>query len=81
MAEQLVPKAKSLCVADTDGRGQPQLRLGVKGQLMGFGTFVPEIVVEHTHIGTGAGAGDLAFIDPALIADKSDLVTVPILQQ
>ena len=81
MAEQLVPKAESLCVADADGSGQPQLRFGVKGLLMGFWAFVPEIVVEHTHISTGAGAGDLTFIDPVLIAGKSVLVTVPILQQ
>ena len=81
MAEQLVPKAERLCVADADGRGQPQLRFRVEGLLMGFGAFVPEIVVEHTHISTGAGAGNLTFIDPALIAGESDLVTVPILQQ
>ena len=81
MAEQLVPKAESLCVADADGSGQPQLRLGIKGLLMGFGAFVAEIVVEHTYIISGAGAGDLTFIDPVLIAGESDLVTVPILQQ
>ena len=81
MAEQLVPKAERLCVADADGSGQPQLRLSIKGLLMGFGAFVPEIVVEHTHISTGAGFGDLTFIDPALIAGKSNLVMVPILQQ
>lgn len=81
MAEQLVPKAERLCVADADGSGQPQLRSGVKGLLMGFGTFVAEIVVEHTHIIAGAGAGDLTLIDPILIAGESDLVTVSILQQ
>ena len=81
MAEQLVPKAESLCVADADGCGQPQLRFGVKGLLMGFGAFVAEIVVEHTYIISGTGAGDLTFIDPVLIAGESDLVTVPILQQ
>ena len=81
MAEQLVPKAESLCVADADGSGQPHLRLGIKGLLMGFGAFVAEIVVEHTYIISGTGAGDLTFIDPVLIAGESDLVTVPILQQ
>ena len=81
MTKQLVPKAERLCVADADGSGQPQLCFSIKGLLMGFGVFVPEIVVEHTHISTGAGAGDLAFIDPVLTAGESDLVTVPILQQ
>lgn len=81
MAEQLVPKTQRLCIADGDGSGQPQLRFGVKGLLMGLRAFVPEIVVEHTHISTGAGAGDLAFIDPFVTADESDLVTVLVLQQ
>ena len=81
MTKQLVPKAERLCVADADGSGQPQLCFSIKGLLMGFGVFVPEIVVEDTHISTGAGAGDLAFIDPVLTAGESDLVMVPILQQ
>ena len=79
MAEQLIPETESLSVADADGSGQPQLRFGVKGLLMRFRAFVPEIVVEHTHISTGAGARDLTFIDPALVAGKGDLVTVPVL--
>ena len=58
-----------------------QLCFSIKGLLMGFGVFVPEIVVEHTHISTGAGAGNLTFIDPVLIAGESDLVTVLVLQQ
>lgn len=81
MAEQLVPKAESLCVADTNGCSQPQLRLGVKSLLMGFGTFVPEIFVEHTHIGTGSRFRDLTFVDSVLITGKSDLVMVLVLQQ
>ena len=48
---------------------------------MGFGAFMAETVIEHTHIITGAGAGDITFIDPVLIAGESDLVMVPILQQ
>ena len=81
MTKQLVPKAERLCVADADGSSQPQLRFGVKGLLMGLRAFVPEIVVEHTYISTGAGAGDLAFIDSSVTADESDLVTVLVLQQ
>ena len=81
MAEQLVPKAECLCVADADGSSQPQLRFGIKGLLMGFGAFMAETVIEHTHIITGAGTGDITFIDPVLIAGESDLVMVPILQQ
>lgn len=81
MAEQLVPKAESLCVTDADGSVQPQLCFGIKGLLMRFRAFVLKIIIEHPHVCEGARFGDFTFIDPVLIDGKGNLVTVPIFQQ